>query len=67
MIFKCPDECQKELEVEVHQSAAGYYIGTWCNNCGPVERFSSYYKTREEASKDLHIYKSFQGIPFWRD
>ena len=43
----CP-ECHKKLKLEVLQSAAGYYIGTWCD-CGPYSRESGYYPNRETA------------------
>lgn len=48
---KCPD-CDTKLVEEVLQSNAGYYIGTRCC-CGPYSRESHYYKTREDAQKDL--------------
>ena len=47
----CPD-CKKELVLEVHSSAAGYYLGTWCN-CGPYSRESDYYQDLEQAKSDL--------------
>lgn len=43
----CPD-CKEKVELEVHMSAAGYYIGAWCN-CGPYCRESGYYTTRKLA------------------
>lgn len=48
----CTD-CHAEMPLAVHQSAAGYYIGTWCPNCGPYSRESHYYRTRESAQADL--------------
>jgi hypothetical protein len=48
---KCND-CGVELKLAVHKSAAGFYLGTWCN-CGPYSRESGYYDTREEAEKAL--------------
>jgi hypothetical protein len=47
----CPD-CGKKLELEVLQSAAGYYIGTECC-CGPYSRESGYYKTCKIAQTAL--------------
>jgi hypothetical protein len=49
----CPD-CHVAPPFEVHRSAAGYYIGTYCN-CGPWSRESEYFKTREEAVKALEM------------
>lgn len=46
--------CGKTLKLRVLQSAAGYYIGTFCPNCGPYSRESGYYKTKEEATKALN-------------
>jgi hypothetical protein len=40
------------VELEVCHSAAGYYIGTWCN-CGPYSRESGYYRTSDEARRRL--------------
>ena len=50
----CPD-CHLKLEPDVYQSAAGYYIGTWCH-CGPYSRESGYYATREEATAELDTF-----------
>jgi hypothetical protein len=45
----CPD-CGEVAKLDVYRSAAGYYIGTYCN-CGPYSRESIYYSTKEEARK----------------
>jgi hypothetical protein len=51
--IQCMD-CNADLPVGVFQSGAGYYIGRWCNNCGPYERMSyEYWATREEATEVL--------------
>jgi hypothetical protein len=49
---KCAD-CDSDLPLKVLHSAAGYYIGTFCDNCGPYSRESDYYKSREEAQRQL--------------
>jgi hypothetical protein len=42
------------LELRVCQSAAGYYVGTWCPEEGPVSRESrEYYLTQAEAQAAL--------------
>ncbi|MFH1982981.1 MAG: hypothetical protein ABIL58_14160 [Pseudomonadota bacterium] len=46
-------ECRAELHIGVHRSAAGYYVGFFCPNCGPYSRESGYYRSREEAQLDL--------------
>lgn len=48
---KC--DCGKILKIGVYKSNAGYYIGFWCDNCGPYSRESNYYKTRAEAQQCL--------------
>ena len=45
--------CGKILKIGVYKSNAGYYIGFWCDNCGPYSRESNYYKTRAEAQQCL--------------
>ena len=42
--------CCELLELKVCQSAAGYYLGTWCL-CGPFSRESGYYPS-EKAAQD---------------
>ena len=46
------DDCGVKLIPKVLHSAAGYYIGTFCN-CGPYSRESGYYKTQQDAAKAL--------------
>lgn len=46
-------ECNLKLRIKVLRSAAGYYIGFFCSNCGPYSRESGYYGTEREAQKAL--------------
>lgn len=46
-----------KMELDVQQSAAGYYLGTWCDFCGPYGRESGYFATHEEAEKALAEWK----------
>lgn len=46
-------ECKLMMNLSVLQSAAGYYLGFWCNDCGPYSRETEYYATKEEAEHDL--------------
>jgi hypothetical protein len=46
-------DCGYKMELEVCRSAAGYYVGFVCNNCGPYDRLSGYFKTWEEAEECL--------------
>lgn len=47
------DECEEPMPLKVLKSAAGYYIGRFCGNCGPYSRDSGYFKTEEEAQAEL--------------
>jgi len=49
---KC-DWCGTQLELEVCQSNAGYYIGFQCPNHGPYSRESNYFKHKEAAEMCL--------------
>lgn len=51
--MNCPD-CGAPLPLKALHSPAGYYVGRWCDNCGPYERVSaSYYATFDEAEAVL--------------
>ena len=59
-IMAC-EECGTVLEPEVLKSAAGYYIGTLCPECGPNEKLSSWtYPDRDSAESDMW---RFTGTP----
>ena len=53
--IKC-SECNTTLPLKVCQSAAGYYIGYFCPECGPYGRESMYFATKEDAEKYLQDY-----------
>lgn len=59
---KCLD-CGHFMETEVLMSNAGYYIGTFCDNCGPHSRESDYFRTREDAEAELKLWKEFNVKP----
>ena len=44
--------CGTKLKNQVLRSAAGFYIGTRCE-CGPYSRESGYYRSEDDAQKDL--------------
>lgn len=46
-------ECDTPIEFRVCSSFAGYYIGTYCDDCGPLSRESEYYTRRRDAERDL--------------
>jgi len=45
--------CRQHIPLRVCFSNAGYYLGYFCDRCGPYSRETGYYATREEAEKDL--------------
>jgi hypothetical protein len=47
-------DCGTLLPLRVYHSAAGYYIGYWCPNCGPYGRESEYFITEALAKAYLH-------------
>lgn len=47
--------CGAHMVLEVLRSAAGYYIGFSCPNCGPHSRESSYFRSRVAATQALAI------------
>jgi len=36
------DSCKEQVKIKVHESGAGFYIGSWCE-CGPYTRESATY------------------------
>ena len=46
-------ECGTELVIGIQKSAAGFYVGFFCDCCGPYSRESWYYRSSEEAEKAL--------------
>ncbi len=59
--------CGMELELQVLSSAAGYYLGYFCNECGPWSRETGYYPTREMAKKDLSTLVNLRDTEFHPD
>ena len=48
MMTEC-SECGRILTLRVLQSPAGYYMGFFCPHCGPYDRLTDYFPTREAA------------------
>ena len=47
-------QCDFTMKPNVYLSAAGWYIGYFCNNCGPYDRISAnYYRTDKEAREAM--------------
>ena len=45
--------CGKHLQFDVLKSGGGYYIGTWCERCGPYSRESHYFQDKVIAEREL--------------
>lgn len=41
----CAD-CGAVLNYDIHKSAAGYYFGSICPNCGPYARYTDYFSEK---------------------
>jgi hypothetical protein len=50
--------CDAILPIKVCRSAAGYFIGTSCDRCGPHSRFSGYTRNRQQAQRVLNTFLS---------
>jgi len=61
--FEGAECCKKRLDLEVLESAAGYYLGYCCDQCGPYSRETGYYIYEEEAQADLDAYQKFHLTP----
>jgi len=46
-------DCGTEMDIGVYRSNAGYYIGFFCDRCGPYSRESGYYGSSEDAQDAL--------------
>lgn len=51
-----PTCCGKVLPFKVLHTPAGYYVGTFCDSCGPYSRETDYFGTREGAEKALETF-----------
>ena len=49
---KCPD-CKADLKLDIWQSAAGFYIGYWCMDDGPISRETRYFSSEGAAQLAL--------------
>jgi len=53
--------CGAVLPLEVCRSAAGFYVGYFCPDCGPYDRLSGYFDTKESAEKEKSFMLSCEG------
>lgn len=47
------ENCFLLMPLRVWQSAAGYFLGYICPQCGPYSRESGYFKSKAEATEAL--------------
>jgi len=52
-VTTCTGWCETALKLKVLSSAAGYYLGFFCPNCGPYSRESGYFPSKESAERAL--------------
>lgn len=55
---RCPT-CRNEMRREVLCTPAGYYVGRYCNHCGPYSRESGYFSEREHAEQELKYIEEY--------
>jgi len=60
------EDCGADLPLQVLMSGGGYYIGTFCPNCGPYSRASDYFRTREAAQAELDLWNNDNVRPSGR-
>ena len=48
-----------KLVFGIYQSAAGFYIGRICPECGPFDRQSGYFESREKAEEYLEQHTEY--------
>jgi len=59
---ECMD-CKGMMPLQVCRSSAGYYLGYYCDNCGPWTRETDYYSHENKAQKDLDKFLKTGEIP----
>lgn len=55
------EDCGVTVELAVHQSSAGFYVGAYCD-CGPYSREFVYADTRELAQSWLDSWATMQDL-----
>jgi len=55
--------CKRWMKLDVQHSNAGYYLGYFCDRCGPWSRETGYYRDRTEAKDALNKYQKGMIIP----
>ena len=48
-----------DLDVQVHRSGAGYYIGCWSFDLGPISRESEEYWATEPEAQEALMFESW--------
>lgn len=55
-------DCMVDRELGVKYSAAGYWLGYWCD-CGPGGRETDYFRTEQEAEDALESFYADGKLP----
>lgn len=63
--IRCQD-CCLPVNLDVHRSNAGFYLGFWCPQCGPISRETNYVGTRRKAEEELTKVRQGKGTEFIR-
>ncbi len=53
MTVTTPCDCGETVHLSVCKSAAGFYLGFYCDVCGPLQRISNYYVAEKDAIERL--------------
>lgn len=49
-------ECEMSMPLKVCFSPAGYFLGYWCDGCGPAGRETGYFGSKQEAEDALESF-----------
>jgi hypothetical protein len=60
-------DCGEINKISVHQTNVYpcYYVGLVCQNCGPIDRVSGYFQSKEEAQQFIDSKNTFQS--YWEN
>ncbi len=61
----CGDGCSEILTLGVQRSAAGYFLGYRCDECGPHSRLSAYTKDEAIAKAGLELNRDPRRWAIW--
>ncbi len=56
-------DCGRPLALDVQRSAAGFYLGYVCPECGPYSRETYYYEDEDSARVDWLRFRVIGSVP----